>query len=422
MEEFGPIFRAMLRNKVKFGLIVAEIALTLAVMANCAAMISKARNEVNRPSGFDDENLLAVSARPLDVAMRQPGALAAMFRRDRDIVRAAPGVRSMLETRFAPWSDSDSSTEIRVKGTNVELPTQDYNIGEGLTSALGVNLVEGREFTREDVDRDTERSVAVNEPTPGRGTDAQLAKSFEQDVIISLAFAKLAFGDGPYVGKWFDSDGGSYFHVVGVIDRFYKPAHQQRVDEYVMFMADRDESYQRGFRALVRTEPGQAATVARKIEERLRGSEDLLEIKVEGIPEVRTRHFGPQRLVATLMGIVIVLLVLVTSLGVAGLTSFSVTERTRQIGTRRALGATTGTIIRYFLMENWLLTTVGLILGVALAVGLNVVAVTVFSGTKLNVPLLTFSMVLLWTVGLGSAIAPAMRGSRISPAVATRNI
>jgi len=62
------------------------------------------------------------------------------------------------------------------------------------------------------------------------------------------------------------------------------------------------------------------------------------------------------------------------------------------------------------------------VLGFALAMGLNIIVVSIFAGAKLNVPLLVLSMVLLWTVGLGSAISPALRGARISPAEATRNI
>ncbi|WP_394822344.1 ABC transporter permease [Pendulispora albinea] len=425
MEELGPIFRAMLRNKVKFGLIVVEIALTLAVVANCAAMILKARREISQPSGFDDENLLIVTARPLDSAMRKDESLADMLRRDREAVRATPGVHAMLETFFTPWGPNLTTTGVRpAESTMEQLTVQSYPTGEGLTETLGINLVEGREFSREDVDRDTQRAKVFNATQHEHDARGKPLTSFEQDVVISQAFAKHAFGDGPYVGRWLDDEAGTLFHVVGVVDRFYKPglASDARSNEHVMFYADRDESYGRGFRALVRTEPGQAVLVARDLEERLARPGEPRQIKVERIPEVRTTHFGPQRLVTTLMGVVIALLVLVTALGIAGLTTFSVTERTRQIGTRRALGATTGDILRYFLAENWLLTTLGLVLGFGLAMGLNVIVVSVFAGAKLNVPLLVLSMILLWSVGLGSAIAPALRGARISPAVATRNI
>ena len=123
-----------------------------------------------------------------------------------------------------------------------------------------------------------------------------------------------------------------------------------------------------------------------------------------------------------MMSAVIALLVLVTSLGIVGLTSFSVAERTRQIGTLRALGARKVDILRQFLLENWLITTMGLTLGVGLAYALNIGLVNVASGAKLDGALLVSGVVLLWAAGLLATLAPALRAARISPAIATRNV
>jgi putative ABC transport system permease protein len=119
---------------------------------------------------------------------------------------------------------------------------------------------------------------------------------------------------------------------------------------------------------------------------------------------------------------VIVLLVLVTSLGIVGLTSFSVAERTRQIGTRRALGARRTDILAHFLLENWLITTMGLSLGVALAYGLNIGLLSAVSGAKLSGALVVSGVFVLWLAGLLATLAPALRAARISPAIATRNV
>ena len=72
------------------------------------------------------------------------------------------------------------------------------------------------------------------------------------------------------------------------------------------------------------------------------------------------------------MSAVIVLLLFVTALGMVGLAWLSVTERTRQIGTRRALGATRSNIVNHFLVENWLITTAGLVVGAGAAFALNI--------------------------------------------------
>ena len=116
------------------------------------------------------------------------------------------------------------------------------------------------------------------------------------------------------------------------------------------------------------------------------------------------------------------LLLFITSLGIVGLTVFSVAERTRQIGTRRALGAQRGDILRYFLLENWIVTTLGLALGVLLAFGLNVALVSRVSGPKMQPGLVAAGVLLLWIAGLAATFLPALRGARVAPAIATRNV
>jgi len=117
-----------------------------------------------------------------------------------------------------------------------------------------------------------------------------------------------------------------------------------------------------------------------------------------------------------------VLLFGVTSLGIVGLTSFSVTQRYRQIGTRRALGATRAAILRYFLVENWVITGLGLAIGLALSFALNQVLVSIADAPRLEWGLLASSLFLFWLVGLMAALLPAMRGMKISPVIATRTV
>jgi len=119
---------------------------------------------------------------------------------------------------------------------------------------------------------------------------------------------------------------------------------------------------------------------------------------------------------------VIILLLFVTSLGIIGLTSFSVAERTRQIGTRRALGAQKADILRYFLLENWITTTLGLSLGILLAVGLNMLLVENLKVKRMDFSLLAGGILLLWAAGLLATWFPALKGARVAPAIATRNV
>src|SRR5688500_2339750 len=119
--DLGPILRAMRRNKGRFGLIVLEIALTLAVVVNCVAVILDARREMARPSGFDDDNIVVLDSRPFGAAFREEGYLDASVQRDLQILRGTTGVRAATNTFFLPWQGGGSSTELRPVGPNGEM-------------------------------------------------------------------------------------------------------------------------------------------------------------------------------------------------------------------------------------------------------------------------------------------------------------
>jgi putative ABC transport system permease protein len=125
---------------------------------------------------------------------------------------------------------------------------------------------------------------------------------------------------------------------------------------------------------------------------------------------------------AVVLVTVVVLLIAITSLGIIGLASFSVKTRTKQIGTRRAVGARKLDIVRYFLLENWMITSIGVTAGVVLAWGLNYLLVTRFELDKLSPIYVPMGILGLWFLGLASVLGPARKAAAIAPAVATRTV
>jgi putative ABC transport system permease protein len=120
--------------------------------------------------------------------------------------------------------------------------------------------------------------------------------------------------------------------------------------------------------------------------------------------------------------VVIALLLGVASLGIFGLTAFNVSTRTKQIGTRRAVGARRGDILKYFLAENWLITTAGVAVGCVLALVLGYWLSTTFELPRLKLYYLLAGVVVLWSVSVAAALKPARRASMVSPAIATRTV
>jgi putative ABC transport system permease protein len=421
--EIGPILRAIRRNKARFGLIAAEVALTLAVVVNCVALIVDSRRKMAHPSGFDDENLLTVQSNPFGDAFKEETYRKNVLDADLAALRATPGVRAAMNTRFIPWQGGGSSGELKPVGSpGPRMRTQQYSVDEGLIDTLDLKLVEGRQFTREDVDRYTRQLVELFAIERPRGRDGHPKDKFLQEIVISRAFAEKVFGPAPsYLGKMLEDSDTDQYRVIGVIDEFFNP-YPWPIDEDVIFFANLGSSYEGGSRYLVRTEPGQAAGMMRTIEDALTRVNGQRTVRVQRVTDIRQNFFGPQRVTAWLMGLVVALLILVTGLGIVGITSFLVTERTRQIGTRRALGARMVDILRYFLLENWIVTTFGILVGIGLAIGLNVALLTVIEGAKVGPGTIIAGAVLLWLIGLGSALVPALRAARTSPAVATRSV
>ena len=108
---------------------------------------------------------------------------------------------------------------------------------------------------------------------------------------------------------------------------------------------------------------------------------------------------------------------MVTAFGIVGLASFWVQQRTRMIGTRRAMGATRGQILRYFQLENFLLSTAGIVLGMLGAFGLSVVLMASYELPRLPLIFLPVGALALWGLGQLAVLAPARRAAAL-PAVA----
>ena len=111
-----------------------------------------------------------------------------------------------------------------------------------------------------------------------------------------------------------------------------------------------------------------------------------------------------------------------TTLVIVGLSSFHVTQRTKQIGTRRALGAKRIDILRQFVLENWLITAMGAVLGVFLTVFVAYWLEVSFSLERLDWRYLPVGIVVLWLVSSLAVLEPARRAASVSPAVATRSV
>jgi len=397
--EFGPIIRSLKRNKIRFALIVLQIAITLAVVTNAITMINGANEKMNKKSGFDDDNIVWIQTKPFSPAFKDLNYRIAAVNADLRTIRGIPGVVAAANTNFLPWQGGGSSGEVSAAGGDrSKFRTQMYYNTPGILQTLGVHLVSGRDLREADIDDDP------NSKAPSTA-------------VISKDLEKLLFKGQSAVGKQLNDSDNSVVNVVGTFDPFYNP-YGWPIHEYAVLYAGHVS--RRGALYLVRVEPGKMKQVVPMIEQRMLQTNNGRNIEMKAIDEIKDNYFTEGRIVKGGMSIVIALIVLITGLGIVGVTSFSVTERRKQIGTRRALGATKGAVLRYFLLENWIVTNAGLILGIAATYGLNILLVTKTGAAKLDWRFLLAAVVLLWVQGIIATLIPAMRATRFSPVLATR--
>jgi putative ABC transport system permease protein len=144
--------------------------------------------------------------------------------------------------------------------------------------------------------------------------------------------------------------------------------------------------------------------------------------KAQSLTEARQEAYRDDRGLAVILGVVCAALLLVTAFGIVGLTSYWVAQRRRQIGIRRALGATRNAIIRYFQTENFLIAAAGAALGVAMAIALNLWMVSSFEMERLHSIYAFAGAAVVLLLGQGAVLWPALRAASIPPALATRGV
>jgi putative ABC transport system permease protein len=177
---------------------------------------------------------------------------------------------------------------------------------------------------------------------------------------------------------------------------------------------------------IVRAKPGQLAAALREAPKALYAQSRMRMIDpkdgIQDYAQIRHQAYDSDRGMAILMGIISVVLLAITAAGIVGLTSFWVGQRRKQIGVRRALGATRHDILSYFLTENLLIGVGGVLVGAVLAIAINLWMVTQFEMARLSFVYVGVGVIALLLLGQGAVLAPAMRASNVSPVEATRSV
>lgn len=402
--DFIPIISTLRRHRATALLVILEIAFTCAIVCNAVFLIRERLANMNRPSGVAEEEVVQV----ILTGIGQKADPDVITRQDLVALRSIPGVKAVVSTNQIPFGGSAWTTSISTIADDPNAPVHvaRYLGGGGIVRTFGLHLVAGRDFSSTEI---VEARKADETPTPC--------------VIITQALAERMFpgeaalGKGIYMGK-------TRVPIIGIVERLERPNEFGGLSERGLAIITPEEvSYTEGSNYILRVDPAQRAAVISAIEPTLRGV-DPNRLLLDRLPfgDVRQKYFKQDRAMAWLLGVVVITLLVVTALGVVGLASFWVQQRTRQIGVRRALGATRGDILRYFQTENFILATAGIVLGMVLAYAINMWMMDRYQVGRLPASFLPIGAGLLWLLGQIAVLGPALRASAIPPAIATRSV
>jgi len=209
--------------------------------------------------------------------------------------------------------------------------------------------------------------------------------------------------------------------IVGVVDTLLRPNMQSNNRTFSIIFPIR-MNFANGGRYLIRVaDPARRAEVLEQALAALdKNDPNRLVWRKLTFEEGRANFFANDRDMIGLLLIVSGLLLLVTALGIVGLASFWVQQRTKQIGIRRALGATRRQVVAYFQTENLLLSGAGIVLGMLLAYAGNQLLMHYFETARLPLPYLPLGAIALFALGQAAVIGPALRAATVPPIVATR--
>lgn len=404
---FFPIISSLRRHRTAATLIVVEIALTCAIVCNAIFLIGDRLERMDRPSGVVEDELMRVQV----TGIGKNSSAGSVTAQDLVALRAIPGVKSVAVSNMVPFGGSSWNTSMSTIPDDPSSPINGamYLGSPDLLETLGVQLVAGRDFNPEEY---VELEAVQNK------------KAQMSSIIISRGVAERLFPGTDPLGKGVYAWGDDPQIVVGVIEQLARPNEGNgRQNAGYSMVLPVTVPYTVGGNYLLRVDPARRAEVIAAVDSALdKVDPNRILLKRQAFAEIRKEYFKQDRAMAWLLLGVSIALLIITALGVVGLASFWVQQRTRQIGIRRALGATRSDILRYFQTENFILATLGIILGMGLAYAINLWLMHRYQVSRLPVEFLPAGALLLWLLGQIAVLGPALRAAMIPPALATRSV
>ncbi|MGH8038712.1 MAG: ABC transporter permease [Stenotrophomonas sp.] len=403
--QVGIVVAALRKHRLATFLIAMEIAMACAVLSNAIFMFMEKRRALNLISGVQESSLGVVQIvgfstdNAADINARMVGA-----------IQAIPGVQSVGVISAVPFGEpgvrAGVSTDEALERDGGVL---DIYLGDAVAlTSLGMTVVAGRM------------------PEPAEYAPIGQYVPSNANVLMTQQLAHRYWPGESAVGRslW---TFGTRFTVVGVVDHFVvsQPGGGEALGNDWSLIVPAVAGPQLVGRYVVRARPedlprifGQVGTAVSTA-----ASEVVFDHSASRpLSELRSDYFRSAKVMMGLLAAVIIALLGATALGIVGLASYWVEQRRRQIGIRRALGATRSDILRYFQIENFLIVSIGITVGLILSCAMNLGLMRFYELPKLPLAYLPISAIVLWLLGQAAVLVPALKASAITPVQAIRSL
>jgi predicted permease len=393
------------RTRLRSVLVVAQIAISLVVLIAAGLVVRSLQQLQTMNPGFDPQNALSMS---FDLGLQSYDETRGQqfYRQLMERVRSLPGVESASISDYLPLSLNFNSRNVFVEGKPVErgenVPlAMVSSVGPAYFKTMGTPIVDGREFT--DQDQEKSEQVAIVNETLVRRLMPEL-KTAGEAVGKRLSWR----ADGPMKRIVGVAKEGKYFNI----------AEEPRMFVWTPMSQD----YSSNGIVIVRTKsnPETMFGAVRGQVQSLDPNLPLFDVNTLSV-HMRLALF-PARVAATVLGVFGLVALMLAAIGVYGITSYAVAQRTHEIGIRLALGAQLGDVLRLVLSQGLKLTLIGAAIGLLGAYLATRAITSVLYGVSATDPL-TFGFVslLLVAVALLACYVPARRATKVEPLVALRN-
>ena len=387
-------------------LVVGEMALAMTLLIGAGLLIKSVAKLQRVSPGFDPDRLLTFELSLPDAKYPSDTIRQQVFASMIESVRQVPGVVGVGGTSTMPFSGDWSTGSFDIEGLerapNEPGPWGDIRVvTAGFFRAMRIPLVQGREFTSQDT----------------RGS--------QRVAVIDEEFVRKYFQNQNPIGKRITFDGNTaknpnYIDIVGVVGHTMHEGLDAKPRVQV-YLADAQRGGFQSMAIAVRTS-GDPLLMTRPVRDAIHSiDKDMPLSNVKSMDDLLEISLGQRRLSMILLGAFSAIAMLLASIGIYGVLAYSVTQRSRELGIRMALGAARGRVLRLVIGQGMVLAVIGIAIGLVGALALTrLLAAQLYSITPTDPATFVGVSFLLATIALVATLLPALRATRVDPVVALR--